>query len=115
MTGRKKWIGVALALSVALQVCYGIFSVVWIGLGPRKSLNHLTIRVWTHRFPVQSFPEISLDPFEICVYKLWNLGELIFYNLTIAFGKPTPSSLGDCFTPAVLTRLAFHITRCAEP
>jgi len=83
-------IGVALALSVALQLCYGVFSIVWIALGPRKSLNHLTVHVRTHRFLVQPFPEISLDPFEICVYKLWNLGQLIYYNLTIVFGKPHP-------------------------
>ena len=83
-------------------------------MGPRKSLNNLTVRVRTNRFLVQPFPEIKLDPFEVCVYKLWNLGELIFYNLTIAFGKPTPSSLQSCFTPGVLIRLAFRIPRSAE-
>ena len=114
VTGRNKRIGVVLALSVALQVCYGIFSVVWIALGPRKSLNNLTVRVRTNRFLVQPFPEIKLDPFEVCVYKLWNLGELTFYNLTIAFGKPTPSSLQSRFTPGVLTRFTFHIPRSAE-
>jgi len=68
VTGRNKWIGVALVISVAAQFCHGVFSIVWIALGP-----------------LQPFPEISLDPFEVCFYKLWKVGELIFYNLTIAF------------------------------
>ena len=50
MTGRNKWIGIVLALLVAAQFCHGIFSVVWIALGPRKSLDNLTIRVRTHWF-----------------------------------------------------------------
>ena len=88
MTGQNKWIGVILALLVAAQFSHGIFSIVWIALGPRKSLDNLTVHVRTHRFLVQPFPEIKLDPFEVCFYKLWSLGELIYYNLTIVFGKP---------------------------
>ena len=108
VTGRNKWIGIVLALLIAAQFCHGTFSIVWIALGPRKSLHHLTVRVRTHQFLVQPFPEINLDPFEVCFYKLWSLGELIYYNLTIAFGKPTPSSLRDCFTPGVLTPCIPH-------
>ena len=50
MTGRNKWIGVILALLVAAQFCHGIFSIVWIALGPRKSLDNPTVRVRTHWF-----------------------------------------------------------------
>jgi len=98
VTGRSKRIGVVLGLAIAVQFCHGVFSVVWIALGPRKSLNHLTIRVLAHRFLVQPFPEINLDPFEVCVYKLWNLGELIYYNLTIFFGQFSISGLEHYFT-----------------
>jgi len=98
VTGRSKRIGVLLGLAIAAQFCHGVFSVVWIGLGPCKSLNRLTIRARTHRFLVQPFPEINLDPFEVCVYKLWPLGELLYYNLTVFFGQSSPSSLQHCFT-----------------
>ena len=100
MTGRNKWIGVVLCLAVAAQFCNGVFSVVWIALGPRQSLSHLIVRVRTHRFIVQPFPEVNLDSFELCVYKLWNLEELIYYNLTIFFGKSHP--------PGTLTYLTSH-------
>ena len=93
MTGRSKRIGVVLGLAIAAQFCHGVFSVVRIALGPRKSLNHLIIRVLTHRFLVQPFPEINLDPFEVCIYKRWSLGELLYYNLTVFFGQSSPYSL----------------------
>ena len=50
MTGRSRWIGVVLALLVAAQFCHGTFSIVWIALGPRKSLDNSTVRVRTHWF-----------------------------------------------------------------
>ena len=37
MTGRNKLIGGLLALLVIALFCHGIFSVVWVGLRPRKS------------------------------------------------------------------------------
>jgi len=109
VTGKNKLIGGALALTIAVQLCHGIFSIIWLALGPRKYLNHLTVRVRTHRFLVEPFPEINLDPFKLCVYKRWRLGELMYYNLAIFFGKSSPSSLQHRFTPGVLTRLTFHI------
>lgn len=73
VTGRNKLIGVALALAAAAQSCHGAFSIVWIGLGPRKSLNHLAVRARTHQFIVQPFPDINPDPFKTCIYKLFNV------------------------------------------
>jgi hypothetical protein len=87
VTGQNKLIGIILALAVVAQFCQGVFAVVWIGLGPRKSLNHLTVRARTHRFLVQPLPEVNLDPFKVCLYKLWSLGEHTYYSLTIFFGK----------------------------
>ena len=87
MTGRNKFIGVILALAVTVQLCQGVFSIVWIALRPRKSLNHLTVRVWTYQLLVESLPEINLDPFELCLYERWRLGELMYYNLSTFFGK----------------------------
>lgn len=98
MTGWNKFIGGALALPIAVQICNGIFAVVWIGLHPRKFLNHLTVCMRAYRFLVESFPEINLDAFNFCAYKRWKLGEAIYYNLTIFFGTSSPSSLQHCFT-----------------
>jgi len=109
VTGRNKWIGSALALTIFVQFCHGIFSVVWHARVPSKSLNHFTVRVRTHRFLVELFPVVNLDPFELCAYKRWKLGELMYYNLAPFFGKSSPSSLQHRFTPGVLTRLTFHI------
>ena len=109
VTGRNKLIGGAFALAIAAQFCHGTFSIIWFAFGPRKSLNHLTVRVWTNQFLVASLPEINLDPFKVCLYKRWRPGELVYYNQTIFFGKSSPSSLRHCFTPGVLTRLTFHI------
>jgi len=51
----------------------------------------------------QSLPEINLDAFKICFYKRWHLGELLFTNLVMVFGMPSPSNptLGSLthFTP----------------
>ena len=93
MTGQNKLVGGALALTIAAQFCHGIFSVFWFAFGPRKYLNHLTVRVRTHRLPVAPFPEINLDPFKLCGFGQWKLGELMYYNLAIFFGKSSPVTL----------------------
>ena len=115
VTGQNKVIGGALALAIAAQFCHGAFSVIWVALGPRKSVNHLTVRIRTHRFLVASFPEVNLDPFKLCAYKEWRVGELVFYNLTTFFGKFSPSSLQHCFTPGVLTCPTFLISHIVAP
>ena len=93
MTGQNKLIGGALALTIAAQFCHGIFSVFWFAFGPRKYPNHLTVRAWTHRFLAAPFPEINLDPFKLCGLGQWRLGELMYYNLAISFGKSSPVTL----------------------
>ena len=89
VTGRNKLIGVTLALAAAAQFCHGAFSIVWIGLAH----VNLAVRVRIHRFLVQPFPEINLNPFKTCVYQMFNLRELIYYNLAVFFGKPSPAEL----------------------
>ena len=90
MTGQNKLIGGALVLAIAAQFCHGIFSVFWFALNPRKYPNHLTFRARTHRFLAAPFPEINLDPFKLCGLEQWRLGELMYYNLAIFFGKSSP-------------------------
>ncbi|KAF9781781.1 hypothetical protein BJ322DRAFT_1078244 [Thelephora terrestris] len=68
ITRKNKLIGGILALQIAGGIGFGIFSVVRAGLGP-----------------VQALPDINLDEFRICVFKLWSLGELIYYNSAIVF------------------------------
>ena len=101
VTGRNKLIGVTLALAAAAQFCHGAFSIVWIGLAH----VNLAVRVRIHRFLVQPFPEINLNPFKTCVYQMFNLRELIYYNLAVFFGKPSPAELlhhGSSDTPHIL-------------
>ena len=100
MTGKNRLIGGALALTIAAQLCHGIFSIVWVGLRGRKYLNYLTVRVRTHWFLVAPFPEIDLDPFKVCITKQWQLGALLATNLTIFFGTS--------FHLDVLARLTFQ-------
>lgn len=45
ITGKNKLIGVTLAFVVGTELCYGIFAVTWIGLGPCESFNGSSIRV----------------------------------------------------------------------
>lgn len=68
ITGKNKYAGGLLALLVISEFIWGVFAMVWIGLGP-----------------LEPFPAIDLDAFEICIYKLWTLGELIYYNSAMAF------------------------------
>lgn len=68
ITRRNRLLGGALALVIAAEMCNGIFSIVWVGLGPLEPL-----------------PEINLDAFKICIYKRWRLGELVYYNMAIFF------------------------------
>jgi hypothetical protein len=44
-------------------------------------------------------PEINIDAFRICIYERWKLGELIFTNLVIAFGKSSIFNLRYDLTP----------------
>lgn len=45
LNGRKKLIGGALALPIALLFCHGVLSVAWIALHPRKLFNYSIFRV----------------------------------------------------------------------
>jgi len=98
MTGRNKLIGGILALTIAGEFCHGVLSVVWVALHGRKYLNYLTGRVRTHLFLVEPFPEIDLDPFKLCIYKAWKVGELMYNNLSTFFGTSSSPSLRHCFT-----------------
>ena len=45
VTGRNKLIGGVLAILIAAQFSFGIFAIVWVALHPRRSLDHLFVRV----------------------------------------------------------------------
>lgn len=113
MTGRNKLLGVTLALLITAQFCFGVFSVVWIGLHPCRSLDHLFVRVRTHRFLVQPIPEINLDVFKLCVIKKWRLGQLVYYNATIIFGAVFTIQPATLLHPGVLTRLIIQTPHIA--
>jgi len=98
VTNKNKLLGGTLALLIATQLCFGIFSVVWVALRPREFPDRLFVRVQTYRLLVQPLPEINLDAFKFCAFKRWRLGELIHYNLTTFFGTPSPSNLYHYFT-----------------
>jgi len=59
----------------------------------------------------QQLPEINLDVFKICFFKRWHLGELLFTNLVMAFGMPSPLKLQQNLTLRILclTPRAPHI------
>lgn len=42
---------------------------------------------------VQTLPDISLDEFRICIYKLFDAGELVYYSWAMFFGTLQPSKL----------------------
>lgn len=63
-----------------------------------------------YRTPVQPLPDINLDEFKICIYKLWSLGELIFYNSAMAFGTSSHSNFHGYSTPGVLMHLTFGVS-----
>lgn len=100
VTNKNKLFGAGLALLNTAQFCFGIFSIFWIAFRPRKFLNRLSIqtRVDLHQPLVQPLPDIDLDAFKFCVYGRWKPGELIYFNLAIAFGAPSPSILHHDFT-----------------
>ncbi|KAF9648022.1 hypothetical protein BDM02DRAFT_2449903 [Thelephora ganbajun] len=68
VTGRNRLLGGALFVVISAQLCLGIYFVT------RAAIN-----------PIQSVPEIDLDPFKVCFYKRWRLGEILFNNFMIAF------------------------------
>jgi hypothetical protein len=41
ITGKSKLIGGTLALLTAAGLCYFIFAMIWVGLGPRESRSHI--------------------------------------------------------------------------
>lgn len=68
ITGKNKYLGGVLALVVVAEFCSDIFSIIWLGLGPLEAL-----------------PEIDLDPFKICIYKRWRVGEFLYNSLAMFF------------------------------
>ncbi|KAF9777632.1 hypothetical protein BJ322DRAFT_1095726 [Thelephora terrestris] len=68
ITHKNTTIGGILVLQIAAGICFGIFSAVEIGLGP-----------------LQPFPDINLDEFKLCIFKLWRVGQLAYYNLAMTF------------------------------
>ncbi|KAF9648019.1 hypothetical protein BDM02DRAFT_3187465 [Thelephora ganbajun] len=68
VTGKNRLLGGALFVIISAQLCLGIYLVV------RAAVN-----------PIQSVPEIDLDPFKVCFCKRWRLGEILFNNFMIAF------------------------------
>ena len=97
MTEKNKLLGGALALLIAAQFCFGIFSVIWISLHPRKFLDHLFFRMRTHRLLVQPLPPVDLHALKFCAFKWWRLGALIHSNLSIFFGTSSPPNLPHSF------------------
>ena len=70
------------------------------------SSSTVFVHARAHRFPVAPFPEIDLDVFKICIYKRWRLGEVLYVNLLIAFGTPSPPNSQHKLISGVL--MAWH-------
>ncbi|KAF9652176.1 hypothetical protein BDM02DRAFT_3109597, partial [Thelephora ganbajun] len=68
VTRRNKWLAGVFSALIAMQLCFGVYFTVRIGLAPPRP-----------------FLEIDLDVFKICFIKRWRRGELVFANLAIAF------------------------------
>ena len=103
MTLKNRLVGGALSVLIVAQISFGIYSVIRTGMGPREFLSRLFVRARAHwSLAVLTLPEIDLDPFKVCTYKRWRLGELIYVNLLIAFGTPSPSSVQHKLTSGVL-------------
>ncbi|KAF9783384.1 hypothetical protein BJ322DRAFT_149896 [Thelephora terrestris] len=68
ITRRNKFLAGALAVIIAAEACWNLYSIIRIALGP-----------------VQLFPALGLDPFHICVTKSWEVQELAFYGLAMFF------------------------------
>ena len=91
VTRRNKLICGVLSALIAAQLSFGIYFAVVDGTGPSEFLNHLPVRVLSHRSLVQKFPEISLDMFHVCVPQERRHVELAFISISVAFGTPLPS------------------------
>jgi hypothetical protein len=56
----------------------------------RVSRRFFLLRLDLYPLLVQPLPEINLDPFEVCLFKLWEVGGLMYYNLSMFFGTSSP-------------------------
>ena len=84
-------VGSILGLLIAANLVWAIFSIVRAALGPCKSQLH-SVSVSLRRYPVQPSPDVDLDPFKFCAFKLWNAGSIVFYTMSMFFGMPSPSN-----------------------
>ena len=48
VTNRNKWLGGALTIIVATQLCFGIYFTIGVARGPCKFLSRLFVRMQTH-------------------------------------------------------------------
>lgn len=68
ITNKNKWLGRVLVFALAFELVNTFFWMIWNGLGPLAPL-----------------PKVNLDAFQICLYKLWDGGALIYYSTTMFF------------------------------
>ncbi|KAF9648039.1 hypothetical protein BDM02DRAFT_3116114 [Thelephora ganbajun] len=88
VTGRNRLVGGALLVLISAQFCLGIYFVIRAGINPMSSV-----------------PEIDLDPFKVCLFKRWPLGDILFNNFMIAFGTLSSSNLQHNLTARALMHL----------
>ena len=87
MTERNRWLGGVLSCLIAAQFAFGIYFAVWIAARPSKFFDsYPRSHVDSRPLPAQQIPAIDLDPFRTCISQSWKFGELLFVNISVAFG-----------------------------
>lgn len=74
----------------------------------RVSRSSAPPHVNLHQPLVQPLPDIDLDPFKICIYRRWKVGELIYYALAMLFGTSSLLSFYSAIIPP--RRFTFNIS-----
>lgn len=78
----------ALCALIAAQIIFGAYSVIRIAIGPSEFLGNFFVRARTHWPLALVLPDIDLEEYKVCLYARFRIGELLYSNLTVAFGTP---------------------------
>ena len=106
MTGRNKLLCGAISVLIAAQLSVGIYFAVVDGTGLSEFLNHLFVRILSHRSSVQPPSEMNLDVYNVCIPRDWRSAVLAFSSVSVAFGTPLPSDFQREFTLGALISFA---------
>ena len=95
MSGKNKLQGGVLGTLMLVQLVGGLWFTAVTGVRDSKFFDRSFIPAWqvSRQPPVQSLPQINLDPYKVCFFQQWRPGEFSFIATALSFGASPTSCM----------------------